>query len=106
MLTAFSLMSSAISRSPVIVLAVDVLLFFGTAFLPFSKSNGLWSKIVRLVPMNCCSLKNVLKSYNDYPFGNLIISYLGMMFLVFTFLTVICTLCAGKGFQDTGGKSR
>ncbi len=103
LLTAFSLMLSAISKSPVIVLAVDVLLFFGTAFLPFSKSSGLWNKIVLLAPMNCCILKNVLKSYNDYPFGNQIISYLGMMFLVYTFLTVICTLCAGKGFQRYRG---
>lgn len=103
LLTAFSLMLSAVSKSPVIVLAVDVLLFFGTAFLPFSKNSGVWNKIVRLVPMNCCSLKNVLKSYNDYPFGNLIISYLGMIFLVYIFLMVICTLCAGKGFQRYRG---
>lgn len=103
LLTAFSLMLSAISKSPVIVLAVDVLLFFGTAFLPFSRSSGLWNKIVRLAPLNCCTLKNVLNSYNDYPFGNLIISYLGMIFLIYIFLTIICTLCAGKGFQRYRG---
>lgn len=105
LLTAFSLMLSAISKSPVIVLAVDVLLFFGTAFLPFSRSSGLWNKIVRLAPLNCCTLKNVLKSYNDYPFGNLIISYLGMIFLVYIFLTIICTLYAGRGFQKYRGSN-
>lgn len=105
LLTAFSLMLSAISKSAVIVLAVDVLLFFGTAFLPYSRSSGLWNKIVRLAPLNCCTLKNVLKSYNDYPFGNLIISYLGMIFLVYIFLTIICTLYAGKGFQKYRGSN-
>ncbi len=103
LLTAFSLMLSAISKNPVIVLAADVLLFFGTAFLPSSKSSGLWNKIVYLVPLHCSDLQNVLKSYNDYPFGNLIISHLGMMSLVYTLLAVFFTFCAGKSFQKYRG---
>ena len=35
-LTAFSLLLSAVSRTPLVVLAVDIMLFFGTAFLPLS----------------------------------------------------------------------
>ncbi len=98
LLTAFTLMLSAVSKNPVIVLAADILLFFGTAFLPSSKSSGLWNRIICLVPLHCSDLQNVLKTYNDYPFGNLVISHLGMMFLVYMFLTVICTLCADLGF--------
>lgn len=103
LLTAFSLMLSAVSKNPVIVLAADILLFFGTAFLPSSKSSGLWNKIIYLVPLHCSDLQNVLKSYNDYPFGNLIISHLEMMFLVYACLTVLCTFCAAKGFQKYRG---
>lgn len=98
-ITAFSLLLSTLSKSPMIVLAVDILLFFGTVFLPPSKSSGLWNKILYLVPLNCSNLQNVLKTYNSYQFGNLIISYLEMIFIVYIVLTVICLLCTGKGFQ-------
>lgn len=98
-LTAFSLMLSAVSKNPMVVLAVDILLFLGTAFLPSSRSSGLWNKILRLFPLHCFDLRNVLSAYNDYPLGGLIISYLGMIFLVYGVLTAVCTLCAGKRFQ-------
>lgn len=98
-LTAFSLLLSTISRSPMIVLAVDILLFFGTVFLPFSKSCGLWNKILYLFPLHCFDLQNVLKTYNSYQFGNIIIPYPEMIFIVYTASTLLCLLCTGKGFQ-------
>lgn len=98
-LTAFSLMLSAISKNPLVVLALNVLMFLGTVFLPSSKSSGLWNKILRLFPLHCFDLKHVLSAYNDYPLGGLIVSYLGMIFLVYGGLTAVCALCAGKQFQ-------
>lgn len=103
LLTAFSLMLSAISRNPIIVLAADILLFLGTAFLPSSKSSRLWNRILYLFPLHCSDLQNVLKTYNDYPLGSLIISHLGMMFLVYTFLTVICIWGAARSFKRYRG---
>ncbi|MCM1119315.1 MAG: hypothetical protein NC543_08145 [bacterium] len=98
-LTAFSLMLSAISRNPLVVLAVDILLFLGTVFLPSSKSSGLWNRILRLFPLHCFDLRHVLSAYNDYPLGELILPYLTMIFLVYGILTVVCALGAVKGFQ-------
>ena len=98
-LTAFSLLQSAVSRTPLVVLAVDIMLFFGTAFLPSSKSSGLWNRILRLFPLHCFDLRSVLSAYNDYPLGQLILSYLATIFLVYGILTVVCALGAGKGFQ-------
>ncbi len=89
-ITAFSLLISALSKSPMIVLALNILLVFGTIFLPSSKSIGLWNKILYLLPLNCIDLKHVLRTYNSYQFGSLIISYLEMIFIVYITLTIIC----------------
>lgn len=99
-ITAFSLLISTLSKSSMIVLALDILLVFGTIFLPSSKSSGLWNKILYLLPLNCVDLKHVLRTYNSYQFGNLIISYLEMIFIVYITLTIICLLCTGKGFRN------
>ncbi|MDE7283583.1 MAG: ABC transporter permease [Lachnospiraceae bacterium] len=99
-ITAFSLLVSTLSKSPMIVLALDILLFFGTIFLPSSKSIGLWNKILYLLPLNCIDLKHVLRTYNSYQFGSLIISYLEMIFIVYITLTIICILFTGKGFKE------
>ncbi len=98
-ITAFSLLISTLSKSPMIVLALDILLFFGTIFLPSSKNIGLWNKILYLLPLNCIDLKHVLRAYNSYQFGSLIISYLEMIFIVYITLTIICILFTGKGFK-------
>lgn len=99
-ITAFSLLISTLSKSPMIVLALDILLVFGTIFLTSSKSSGLWNKILYLLPLNCVDLKHVLRTYNSYQFGSLIISYLEMIFIVYITLTIICLLCTGKGFRN------
>lgn len=99
LLTAVSLMFSALFKSQLIALAVDVLLFYGTVFVPFSKTSGLWNHIAYLFPINTFDLKNVLKAYNSYQFGNVIISYLGMIVIVYVFITIICLCCTGRSFK-------
>ena len=98
-LTAVSLMLSALFKSQLIALAVDMLLYYGTAFMPFSKTNGLWNHIKYLLPMNSVELQNVLKAYNGYQFGNVIISYLWMIIIVYVLITVICLCGAGRSFR-------
>ena len=98
-LTAVSLMLSALFKSQLIALAVDILLYYGTVFMPFSKSSGLWNHIKYLLPINSFELKNVLKAYNSYQFGNVIISYLGMIIIVYVLITIICLCGAGRSFK-------
>ena len=99
-LTAVSLMLSALFNSQMIVLAVDLLLCYGTAFIPFSKTSELWNHIKYLLPINSVELKNVLKAYNSYQFGHVIISYLEMIIIVYIMITVICLCCTGRSFRN------
>ena len=45
-----------------IALAIDVLLFFETVFLPPSKASSLWNHICYLLPVHIFDLKEVLKT--------------------------------------------
>lgn len=98
-LTAISLMLSAVCKSQTVVLAIDVLLFFGTVFLPSSKTSGLWNHILYLLPLHIFDLREVLKTYNSYQFGNVVISYLGMILIVYALMTVVCSYYAGRCFK-------
>jgi len=98
-LTAITLVLSAVCKSQMIVLAVDVLLFFGTVFLPSSKTSGLWNHILCLLPIHTFNLRDVLKMYNSYQFGNVVISYLMMILIVYALITVVCPWCAGRCFK-------
>ncbi|MCM1112674.1 MAG: hypothetical protein NC399_05415 [Muribaculum sp.] len=97
-LTAFSLLLSALSKSPMVVLAIDIVCLWGTVFLPSSKTCSLWNRILYLLPVHCFDLQTVLKTYTDYPIGNHIFSYLEMIFITYIGLTAVCLLCTGKGF--------
>lgn len=99
-LTAVSLMLSALFKSQLIALAVDMLLYYCTAFMPFSKTSGLWNHIKYLLPINSVELKNVLKTYNGYQFGIVIISYLWMIIIVYVLITIICLCGAGRSFKN------
>ena len=99
LLTAISLLLSSANGNPIIVLAVDVILFFGTIFIPFSKTSRLWNRILYLFPIYSVNLKDVLKTYNSYQFGDVVISYLGMIFIVYVLITVICIFLTSKSFK-------
>jgi len=98
-LTAISLLVSVLCRSQMIALAIDVLLFFGTVFLPSSKTSGMWNHILYLLPAHILDLREVLKTYNSYQFGNVVISYLGMILIAYVLITVVCSWCAGRSFK-------
>lgn len=100
-LTALSLLLSALSRNPMVVLAVDVVFFFGTVFLPFSQSQGLWNKLLYLLPIHSCNLYTVLKTYNSYQFGDVVIPYPHMIFIVYILLTVLCLMGVRKGLRKS-----
>ena len=98
-LTAVSLLLSASCKSQLAVLAIDIALFFGSVFLQSSKGSGLWNHIVCLVPMHLFDLRTVLKTYIDYPLAGTVISYLGMIWIVYSLVTVVCTCGAGRVFR-------
>lgn len=99
LLTAISLLLSSANGNPMIVLAVDVILFFGTIFIPFSKTSRLWNRILYLFPIYSVNLKDVLKTYNSYQFGDVVIPYLSMIFIVYVLITVICIFLTRRSFK-------
>lgn len=99
LLTAISLLLSSTNGNPMIVLAVDIILFFGTIFIPFSKSSRLWNRILYLLPIHSFNLQNVLKTYNSYQFGDVVIPYLSMIFIVYVLITVICIFLTRRSFK-------
>lgn len=99
LLTGVSLLLSAICKSSLAVLALDVLLFYGTLFLPSSKTSWLWNHIFCLLPLHCFNLKDLLRMYISYPIGGMVISYLDMVLISYTLLLLLCILCTGKFFR-------
>jgi len=99
LLTGVSLLLSALCKNSLAVLALDILLFYGTLFLPTSRTSWLWNHILYLFPLHCFNLKDLLKMYLSYPVGNMVISYLGMVLLSYSLLSVTCILSTGKFFR-------
>ena len=100
LLTGSSLLLSAICKSPMAVLILDILLFYGTLFIPSSKTSWYWNHIFCLLPLHCFNMKDVLKMYISYPLGDKVISYLGMILISYSLLAVLCVLCTGRFFRS------
>ena len=62
-------------------------------------SNGYFTVFRYGISAVFQKLRNVLKTYNSYQFGNIIIPYPEMIFIVYTASTLLCLLCTGTGFQ-------
>ena len=99
LLTAITLMFSTVCKSQMVTLAFDILLFFGTVFIPFSKTSGLWNHILYLCPIHIMDLTNVLKSFISYQFGNVVISHLMMILIVYLIITMVCLCYAKRNFK-------
>lgn len=99
MLTAFSLMLSAVCKNQVAALALALLLFFGTMFVPFSKSSSVINDILYLLPTHAANVTGVLGAFQSYQFGSVIIPYCTMIFLVYGVLIVLCFLLAARSFH-------
>ncbi len=100
LLTALTLLFSTVCKNQMIALAIDILLFFGTVFLPFSKTSKLWNHILYLCPVYTSDLKNVFNNYVSYQFGNRVISYLDMTVITYVVIIMICLCCAGINFKN------
>lgn len=98
-ITAISLLLSAVCRSQMVVLAVDVLVLYGAALLQPSKTSGMWNQVLDLLPVNSFNLSEVMRIYNSYQMGNAVLSWVEMLFVVYILITVLCTCCAGRSFR-------
>ena len=74
------------------------LVLIGPAFLPMSKESGLWNHINYLFPIRAVGVKDMIKVFNSYQFGNLILSYLTMAVTVYIVISIISLFGIKNGF--------
>ena len=99
LLTGISLFISAACKNQVAVLAIDMIVFFGTVFLQASKTSRLWNHICYLFPLHVVDLRDVLKTYNSYQIAGHVFSYIEMIIIVYIVFTVLFTIFAGHIFK-------
>lgn len=96
--TLLTLMLSARCRSAMIALAIGVVVIIGPSFFPMSENYRIWNQINYLFPVRLISIKDILRAFNSYQFGSVILSYLGMIVIVYTVVSVLCLLAIRGGF--------
>lgn len=99
-ITLLTLLLSSRIKSSLVVLVLDFVLLIIPIFLPQSKTNRLWNHIYSLFPTWTMSLKSVLSSFYSYQFGTVIISYLGMIVLVYSLISLISLFGIKGGFAN------
>lgn len=99
LITAITLMFSTVCKNQMIALAIAILLFFGPLFIPFSKTSGLWNHILYLCPIYTFNLTDVLKTYNSYQLGGIVISYFMMIVIAYVIIAAICLCCTERNFK-------
>ncbi len=97
-ITLLTLAWSSRLKSSFIVLVLDFALIIGPSFFPMSKNSGLWNHINYLFPVRAMSIKDVIKTYNSYQFGDVVISYVAMIVLVYLLVSFISLLRIRGGF--------
>lgn len=90
---------SAGMRSSLATLVIGMALMIAPAFFPMSKVSGLWNHINYLFPIRAVDLKTVLGSFVSYAVGNCVVSYIDMIVIVYTVVSVGAVLLIRKGIR-------
>ncbi len=100
MMTLLTLLLSSRIKSSLVVLVLDFVLLIAPIFLPQSKTSRLWNHIYSLFPTWTMNLQSVLSSFYSYQFGTIVISYLGMIVLVYSLISLISLFGIKGGFAN------
>lgn len=92
------LCSSAGVRSSLATLVIGAAIIIAPAFFPMSKESGLWNHINYLFPVRACNLEEMMGSFVSYKMGNVIISYVAMVMIVYTVISVGALLLIRRAF--------
>ncbi len=79
-------------------LVIGAAIIIAPAFFPMSRDSGLWNHINYLFPIRAFNLKEVIESYVSYTVGNVVISYIEMIVIVYTVISVVALLPIRRGF--------
>lgn len=94
----FTLLLSSRVRNSIVTLVISLLVMIVPLMLPMSKISGLWNHINWLFPIRVVILKDCLKVFNSYVFGNMVISYIGMIFVVYAIISLFCLCFISGGY--------
>lgn len=97
-MTALVAFCSAITGSSMATIVIGFAVMIAPAFFPMSKESGLWNHINYLFPVRVFDFKSVISSYVSYPLGNLVISYVSMVIIVYGAMIVLCLIPMRKAF--------
>ncbi|MCR5753523.1 MAG: hypothetical protein K6G30_01755 [Acetatifactor sp.] len=100
-ITALLLYCSARTKSTVITMVIGMTVIIAPSFFRMSKTSGLWNHINYLFPMRIIDMRTVLGAFVSYRFGGLVLSYLVMIVIVYTLVTVLSLLSVRKSFTKT-----
>lgn len=89
---------SAGIRSSLATLVIGIALIIAPAFFPMSKESGLWNHVNYLFPVRVVDFKTVLGSFVSYTVGNHVISYVGMIVIVYTVVSAFALLLIWRGW--------
>lgn len=93
---------SARLRSSLTTLVIGGAIVIAPAFFPMSKESGLWNHINYLFPVRAADFKAVLGSFVSYTVGDFVISYLGMIIIVYSAIGVVALALTKRGFVKAG----
>lgn len=93
-----TMMISAITKSTFGTMIVMLVVMIGPAFIPFSKTNGLFNHITALAISRMVDLKVVLKSFIDYRVGGMIVDLLTFTLVFHVLCGVVLLLLMRKAF--------
>lgn len=94
----FTVMLSARTKGSMVTLVIDFVLLIGPAFFPMSKESGLWNHINYLFPVRAIMVEEVISAFNSYQIGTLVISYLGMVVIVYSVVAILSLFGVKNGF--------
>ena len=89
---------SAGTRSSLATLVIGMALIIAPSFFPMSKESGLWNHVNYLFPVRVVDFKTVLGSFVSYTVGNHVISYVGMIVIVYTVVSAFALLLIRRGW--------
>ncbi len=96
--TSFMLLCSARFKSSLAALVSGFALLIAPAFFPMSRSSGLWNHVNFLFPVRAMNVKEILGAFTSYTLGNHVISYLGMIVILYSVVAVLALVPIKKGF--------
>lgn len=89
---------SAGLRSSLATLVIGTAVIIAPMFFPMSKKSGLWNHVNYLFPGRAFNLKEILGSYVSYAAGNVVISYVTMVVIVYVMFSAVSLLLIRRVF--------